>query len=64
MGQADNSPRSDTPGQPHGYFDSITLPTIDNSKYLYYLQISLPGADNNTLNYRFYYAIVEFDFSE
>ncbi len=62
MAEVDNFPGSDTPGNAHVCFDLITLPTIDNNNYHYYLYIRIPATYDSYLNYRFHYALIEYEF--
>lgn len=64
IGSVDTMPGSDTPG-----YTSITLDTIsptyaivDNNNYYYYLEIQIPYSPSNSANYRFLYALIEYEF--
>jgi hypothetical protein len=63
IGYAGNAPGSDTPG-----FANVSLSTycpeyaiVDNNNYHYFLQLYLPYASTSSYNYRFYYALVEYE---
>jgi hypothetical protein len=61
-----NNPGSDTPG-----YTSISLNNInhnysivDNNNYYYYLLISFPYSSTSSSYYRFYYALIEYEYPE
>jgi len=53
-----------TPGYNHISLDDINpdLATVDNNNYHYYLYIEIPRSSISVLYYRFYYALVEYEF--
>jgi hypothetical protein len=64
IGYVDNSPGSNSIGYDHVSFSSLNYATIDNNNYNYYLHIGIPSSSISYLNYRFHYALVEYEFPE
>jgi hypothetical protein len=62
VGLAYNSPGLDTPGNDYISLSNLDYATVDNNNYHYYLYISFPGTVSSYLNYRFHYALVEYEF--
>jgi len=58
-----NAPGSDTPGWTHVSLDNInpSYATVDNNNYSYWLEIQMPWS-SNYMNYRFKYALVEYEY--
>jgi hypothetical protein len=58
-----NAPGSDTPGYDYVSFGSINpdYATVDNDNYYYYLEILIPYSSTSSSNYRFFYALVEYE---
>ncbi|TRO51101.1 hypothetical protein E2P61_07075 [Candidatus Bathyarchaeota archaeon] len=64
IGSKDNMPGSDTLGYTSVTLRSInpTYATVDNNNYYYFLEIQIPYSSSNSANYRFFYALIEYEF--
>jgi len=49
------------PGNGYSYDDTIAYATVDNSRYAYYLEVSIPNSTSHT-DYYFRYAIIEYEY--
>jgi hypothetical protein len=58
-----NAPGSDTLGNDYMSLSAISYETVDNNNYHYYVYINFPQAFSSYLNYRFHYALVEYEFT-
>jgi len=62
MGMISDTPGSDTPGNDHVSFSSIDYATVDNNNYHYWLYVRIPYSSTSYYNYRFHYALVEYQY--
>jgi hypothetical protein len=62
MGYVSNLPGSNTPGYDQLSFSSLDYEIVDNNNYHYWLYFSFPYSSTSTSNYRFQYALVEYEF--
>lgn len=53
---------SGSPGWGSTSTNSITSPTVDNNLYAYHLYVSIPASSSHT-DYRFNYAVIEYEYS-
>lgn len=62
----DNAPGSDTPGLDYITFGSITsaYAVVDNNNYYYYIEMKLPYSSTSPSSYRFYYALIEYEYPD
>ena len=65
IGYADNTPGSDTPGYTYvglsGSYPNPAYATVDNNNWYYYLELYIPHSSTNLSNYRFFYALIEYE---
>jgi hypothetical protein len=63
IGYVSNTPGPDTPGYDYVSLNGIspTYATVDNDNYYYYLEIYIPRSSTSVLNYRFFYALIEYE---
>ena len=64
IGSVYDTPGSDTPGYDHISLSALDpgRTTVDNNNYHYYLMMSIPYSPSSYLYYRFYYALIEYEY--
>jgi hypothetical protein len=64
IGYAGNAPGSDTPEYANVSLSSLNADyaTVDNNNYHYFLSLYLPYSSTSTSYYRFYYALIEYEY--
>jgi hypothetical protein len=64
FGTAYNTPGADTPGYANVSLSSLvsSYATVDNNNYYYYLAIDFPYSSVSQQFYRFYYALIEYEY--
>jgi hypothetical protein len=61
MAYVDNSPGADTLGWTHNSTSTISYPIVDNNNYYYYIYLRIPHSSTSNANYRFQYALIEYE---
>ena len=63
IGMASDFPAVDTPEYDYVSLSGINsdYATVDNDNYYYYLEIYIPHASTSVLDYRFFYALIEYE---